>query len=392
MRVNTVGGWAVMGLLVGLSACSPGGAPGGPGAGGPPAVSVVPAVARQVQEADEFTARLEAPDTVALRARVAGTLEGVHFKEGQLVSKGQLLFTLDARPFQAEVGRAEAQLAAARSQADLARSELARAEKLVDIQAVSGQEIDQLRAAVRNAQAQAQSAQALLTQAQLNLGYTRITSPVAGRSSRTGVTVGNLVGVGEPVLTTVVSTDRIHAYFDASEALYLKYGNAARAGTQASAPAAATVKLGLANEQGFAHTGRLDFVDNRLDTATGTVRARAVFDNKDGRFTPGLSARLQLSGAGAFDAVLVPERAITTDQNRKLVLVVGDKNIVQPRPVEVGALVGGMRVVKGVKAGESVIVEGLLRAFPGAPVTPQVLKVDAEGMPLPTPPAAAPKG
>ncbi len=390
--------WAMRGLaaltaLLGLLGCGQGGGQGGgPGAGGPPQVSVAPAVARKVQEIDEFTARLEAPDTVELRARVAGTLEGVHFKEGQTVSKGQLLFTLDARPSQAEVERAQSQVTAARSAVELTRSELARAEKLVAIQGVSAQEIDQLRAALRNAQAQQQAAQAALTQAQLSLNYTRITAPVAGRTSRANVTVGNLVGVSEPVLTTVVSTDRMYAYFDASEALYLKYGRAAREGTRpGSREGASAVRLGLANEQGFPHEGRMDFVDNRLNPATGTIRGRAVFDNKDGVFTPGLFARVQIVGAGEYEAVLVADKAITTDQNRKLVLVVDEKNIVQPRPVEVGALIQGMRVVKGVKAGERVIVDGLLRAFPGAPVTPEVLKVDAQGMPIPAPPPAAPK-
>ena len=292
-------GAALAAVLLLLNACGKGDAGPG-GAPPPPAVSVVPVIQRAVQEQDQFSARLEAPDTVELRARVAGTLEGVHFREGQRVKKGDLLFTLDARPFQAELARAQAQAVAARSAADLSKSELARAEPLLKIQGVSAQEIDQLRAAVRNAEAQLKSAEAAVQSAQLNLGYTRITAPVGGQTSRAMVTPGNLVGAGEPVLMTLVGSDKVYAYFDASEALYLKYGRAARDATDpkfAGKGGAPKVRLGLANESGFPHEGRLDFVDNRLDPATATVRSRAVFDNKDGRFTPGLTARLQLEGS-----------------------------------------------------------------------------------------------
>jgi RND family efflux transporter MFP subunit len=219
-------------------------------------------------------------------------------------------------------------------------------------------------------------------QAQLNLSFTRISAPVAGAMSRANLTPGNLVGVGEPVLSTLVGSDKVYAYFDASEALFLKYGAQARAAL-AGKGTPPVVRLGLANESGFPHQGKLDFVDNRLDPATATVRSRAVFDNKDGRFTPGLTARLQLGGAEPVQALLVPDRAIGTDQTRKVVLVVGEKNIVQPRPVVPGPLVNGLRVVTGgVKAGELVIVEGQLRAFPGAPVTPQTLKQDENGLPI----------
>ncbi|MFG6460664.1 efflux RND transporter periplasmic adaptor subunit [Roseateles sp. DXS20W] len=354
------------------------------GAGGPPPVSVAPATQREVQEFDEFTARLEAPDTVEVRARVAGTVEAVRFKEGQLVKKGEPLFTIDARAFKAEVARAEAQIAAAKTQAELAKADLARAEKLVSANAVSQQEIDQLRAALRSAEANQKSAEAALVQARLNVEYASVTAPVSGRTSRANVTPGNLVGVGDPVLTTVVSSDKVYAYFDASEATYLKYMRSAK-------PVQTAVQMGLSNEQGFPHTGKLDFVDNRLNPATASIRARAVFDNKGGLFTPGLYARVKLGGGGTYPGVVVPDRAITTDQTQKLVLIVGPNNIVQPRPVKPGALIDGMRVVEGVKAGELVIVDGLLRAFPGAPVTPQVLKVDDKGMPIPAAqPGAAP--
>lgn len=372
-------------LLALLAACGqkPDGAGGHGGPGGPPPVSVAPATQREVQEFDEFTARLEAPDTVEVRARVAGTVEAVRFKEGQVVKKGEPLFTIDARAFKAEVARAEAQVAALKTQSDLARADLARAEKLVSVNAVSQQEIDQLRSTLRSAEANLKGAEAALVQARLNVEYANVTAPVTGRTSRANVTPGNLVGVGDTVLTTLVSSDKVYAYFDASEATFLKYIRAAK-------PVSTVVQMGLSNEQGFPHTGKLDFVDNRLNPATASIRARAVFDNKGGQFTPGLYARVKLGGSATYAGVVVPDRAITTDQTHKIVLVVGPNNIVQPRPVNPGALIDGMRVVDGVKAGELVIVDGLLRAFPGAPVTPQVLKVDDKGMPIPAPPPGAP--
>jgi RND family efflux transporter MFP subunit len=371
---------AIVSTLVVNAACSPSNAQGGPG--GPPPVSVAPAVQRALQSSEDFSARIEAQETVELRSRVAGTLERVHFKEGQRVAKGALLFTIDARPFAAEVDRAQAQLAAARTQLELARSERARAEKLLPMQAISQQEVDQLRAAERNGESTQAAAQAALATAQLSLGYTRITAPVAGRLSRANVTAGNLVGVGEPVLSTLVASDRVQVWFDASEASYLKIAQAMRAGGPAP-----TIAVGLADESGHPHTGTVDFIDNRLNPATGSIRVRATLDNKDGRFVPGLSARVRLASGAAAPATLVPERAIGTDQTRKVVMVVGANNIVTPREVKLGALADGMRVVTGVKAGELIIVDGLQRAFPGAPVTPTLLKVDDRGLPIVPPPA-----
>ncbi len=383
-------GLALSIAALGLVGCGGGGGGGGPGGGpgGPPPVSVAPAVKRQVQDVDEFNARLEATQLVDVRSRVAGTLDRVHFKEGQRVAKGELLFSIDSRPFAAEVARVEAQIAAVKSQLELARSEVVRAEKLMPIQGISAQELDQLRAAVLNGEANLKGAEAQLLTARLNLGYTRITSPMAGRVSRSAQTAGNLVGAGDPVLTTIVSTDKIYAFFDASEAQFLKYQKAARPGSRELLP----VLMGLSDEPGFPHKGQLDFIDNRLNPATATIRARAVFDNAAGRFTPGLSARLQLGGTGSYDATLVPERAIGTDQTRKIVLAVGPNNIVTPKEVKLGALFDGMRVVRGIEPGENIIVDGLQRAFPGAPVTPQVLKVDDKGMPIPAPPAGGPPG
>jgi RND family efflux transporter MFP subunit len=362
------------------SGCSPSNAQGGPG--GPPPVSVAPVTQRALQTSEEFSARIEAQATVELRSRVAGTVDRVHFKDGQRVAKGALLFTIDPKPFAADLERAQAQLASARTQSALATSERERAEKLLPMQAISAQEVDQLRAAERNAQAAEKSARAAVNTSQLSLGYSRITAPVAGRISRADVTPGNLVSVGTPVLSTIVASDTVQVWFDASESSFLKISQAMRAGG-----AAPTVAVGLANEEGYPHTGTVDFVDNRLNPATGSIRVRAILDNKDGRFTPGLSARVRLASGTAAPATLVPERAIGTDQTRKVVMVVGEKNVVTPREVKLGALADGMRIVSGVKAGELIVVDGLQRVFPGAPVTPTVLKVDDKGMPIVPPPA-----
>jgi RND family efflux transporter MFP subunit len=377
-----------MTLSAQMTGCSPAQSAGGPG--GPPPVSVAPVTQRNVQAFDDFSARLEAASSVELRSRVAGTLNQIHFVEGQRVAKGALLFTIDPRPFAAEVSRVQAQLNGTRTQLELTASELGRAEKLLPMQAVSVQEIDQLRAAQRNAQSNLAANQAALKTAELNLSFTRVVAPISGRMSRSNLTVGNLVAVGEPVLSTLVSTDKVYAYFDASESTFLRLAAQQRAGG-----AAPVVLMGLADEenlsQNMPHKGTVDFIDNRLNPATGSIRVRAVFNNAQQRFTPGLSARVRLLAADAAPATVVPERAINTDQTRKVVMVVGANNIVAPREVKLGALLGGMRVVTGVKAGELIIVDGLQRANPGAPVTPQVLKVDAEGMPM-VPAAAAPPG
>jgi RND family efflux transporter MFP subunit len=377
----------VAAVAVLTSGCGPSNAQGA-GPGGPPPVSVAPVTQRALQTSEEFSARIEAQATVELRSRVAGTVDRVHFKEGQRVAKGALLFTIDPKPYAAELERAQAQLASTRTQSALAKSERERAEKLLPMQAISAQEVDQLRAAERNAQAAEKSARAAVNTAQLSLGYTRITAPVAGRISRADITAGNLVSVGEPVLSTIVASDTVQVWFDASEASFLKISQAMRAGGPTP-----TVAVGLANEEGHPHTGAVDFVDNRLNPATGSIRVRAILDNKSGLFTPGLSARVRLASGAAVPSTLVPERAIGTDQTRKVVMVVGEKNVVTPREVKLGALADGMRAVTGVKAGELIVVDGLQRVMPGAPVTPTVLKVDDKGLPIvPPPQPPAPPG
>lgn len=357
-----------------LSAC--GGradAQGGP----PPAmpVSVSPAVQRTVSDLETFSGRIEAAEFVELRPRVAGTVDKVHFADGASVARGQLLFTIDPRPFEAEVARAAAQVAAARARAELATAELARADKLLQSKAISKQEADQLAAGNRTSQADIEAAEAALKVARLNLSHTQVRSPIAGRISRASVTAGNLVNE-QVVLTTIAASSKVHAYFDGSEQTFLR--------VRAAGSKPPVVRLGLANETGYPHQGQLDFVDNRLNPQTGAIRLRASFDNKDGRFVPGLAARISMTTSAPYTATLVPERAVGTDQDRKVVVVVGQDGQPQFRAVRLGALQDGMRVVLGdaIKPGENVVVEGLQRIMPGMPVQPQVLKVDERGMPV----------
>lgn len=360
--------------------------------GGPPMappISAAPAVQRKLPLFDEFSARLEAVETVELRSRVAGTVMKVHFRDGQDVKRGELLFSIDARPFAAELARAQAQLAAAQNAEALSASELLRSRKLLEQKAVAQQEADQAEATARSAQAAVRVAQAALASAQLNVEYAQIRAPIAGRVSRAAVTTGNLVGVGEPVLTTVVAQDKVHAWFDMSEQAYLRarprlmVKDGVKNGAKAGAGPGSMVSLGLANEAGFPHSGTVDFIDNRLNAATGSIRVRAVFDNRAGLFLPGLFARLRLSASAAQDVVLTPERAIGTDQSKRFVYVVGADKLAQFREVKLGPLVNGLRIIEsGLKAGELVVVNGLQRVRPGAPVAAQVLAVDEHGMPV----------
>jgi len=347
-------------------------------------VSVSPAVLRPVVDSEEFSGRLEAADYVELRPRVNGTIDKVHFTDGALVRKGDLLFSIDSRPFEAEAARAQSQLTSIKARFELAQSELARAQKLLDSQAVSKQEVDQLAASQRTSQADIQGAEAALRIARLNVEYAQVRAPIAGRVSRANVTAGNVVSE-QSVLTTIAGVSKVYAYFDGSERTYLRLNESKTGGK------APKVRMALLDEQGFPHEGVVDFIDNRLNPQTGAVRMRATFDNAGGRFTPGLSARLRMESAAAYDAVLVPERSIGTDQTKKFIYVVGADGKPQFREVHLGALADGMRVVKGsVKPGEHVVVDGLQRIQPGMLVAPQVLQVDAKGMPIVPPVGAAP--
>ncbi|WP_137973076.1 multidrug efflux RND transporter periplasmic adaptor subunit MexE [Pseudomonas sp. F(2018)] len=334
-------------------------------------VSIAEVIEQPINEWDEFTGRLEAPESVEVRPRVSGYIDKVAFDEGSLVKKGDLLFQIDPRPFEAEVKRLQAQLQQARANQTRAANEARRGERLRQSNAISAELADARASAATEAQAAVAATQAELENAQLNLSFTRITSPIDGRVSRAEITEGNLVGAGQSLLTSVVSTDKVYAYFDADERVFLKYVELARkAGSDARG--ASPVYLGLTSENGHPHEGQLDFLDNQVNPRTGTIRGRAVFDNRDGRFTPGLYARLKLVGSSTYPAALIKDEAVGTDLGKKFVLVLGDKNTVDYRAIELGPKLEGLRIVRsGLSKGEKIVVNGLQRAMPGATVDPQ---------------------
>jgi multidrug efflux system membrane fusion protein len=343
-----------------------------PGGGAPITAAVV--IDKSVNETQEFSGRLEAVERVDIRARVGGFITSVNFKPGSEVKKGDVLFVIDQRPYQAETNRAEAAAASARAKADLAKLELTRAERLLQDKAIAQREFEEKASSMKELDAQARAAQASLETARLNLAYTSVVSPISGRVSKAEVTTGNLID-GSNILTSVVSSHQIYASFDGDEATYLRVGRASQKGTPV------TVKIGLANEAGFPHEGKLEFVDNRLDAATGSVRMRATFANADNLLVPGLFARVQLGGGESTKtrATLIADRAVGTDQNRKFVYVVGKDSKAEYRPVTLGPIVEGLRVVRdGLKPGEKIIVNGLQRVHPGSPVTAQEVAMDQD--------------
>ncbi len=348
----------------------------------PPApveVSIADALEREVAQWDEFTGRLEAVESVEVRPRVTGYIESVKFAEGSLVHAGDLLFIIDPRPYRAELAKAEAELTRATARVELAESDVARSEKLRQIKAVSQEEFDTRVNAAREARANVAAAIAAVDAAQLNLEVTRVVAPITGRISKAAVTAGNLVTGGTSqatLLTTIVSVDPMYVTFEGDEQVYLKYRELAHRGEKQVAPN--SVQMGLANEQGYPHVGSFVFIDNQIDPRTGTIRARAAFDNKDGYFTPGLFARVKLLGQSSFKAVLVDDRAVGTDQSQKFVYVVDADNKVAYRTVKVGRLTDGLRIVtEGLRPGESVVVNGLQRVRPGAVIAPHKVAMDA---------------
>ena len=357
-----------------------------PGPPPPPQVTVASVIERDVTEWDEFTGRLQAVDSVEVRPRVSGLIAAVRFQEGAIVRRGDPLFEIDPRPFQAEVDRLRAELNRAGATNQRAASELQTAEKLRAENAIAKEEHDRRAAFAQESTAQAAAVEAALRAAELNLEFTRVTSPIDGRVGRAIVTEGNLVssGPGEAtLLTTVVSLDPVYAYFDADEQIFLKYsaaagpkGPALRGGLH-NRGAELPIRMALANDESFPRLGRLDFIDNQLDGSTGTIRGRAVFRNSDGQLTPGLFVRLRLAGTGSYRGLLIQDRAVGTDLSKKFVYVVGPKNEVQYRTVTLGPIVDGLRVVRtGLEAGESVVVNGLQRVRPGVQVTPVVEATD----------------
>jgi RND family efflux transporter MFP subunit len=340
-----------------------------------PQVSVAHVVSRPVTEFDEFTGRFVAVERVEVRPRVSGYIDSVALKPGREVKKGDVLFTIDPRPYDAELKRAKAELARARTQLSLARSERDRATKLREQRAISQEEFDTRVAGSEQAEANVDVASAAVDAAALNLSFTRIESPISGLVSREEVTPGNLVAAGQTLLTTVVSVDQIYVEFEGDEQVYLKYAAMTRSGELANArDSNLPLWVGLANEQGTPHEGKMVFVDNALDAQTGTIRARALLDNRERRFTPGLFARVKLVGSGKYDALLINDSAIGTDQNVRYVFAVSPENKVEYRAVKLGPVVDGLRVVReGLKEGETIVVNGLQRVRPGVTVNPQLV-------------------
>jgi RND family efflux transporter MFP subunit len=346
-----------------------------------PQVTVAPAVERLVADWDEFTGHFEAVNTVEVRPRVGGLVQRVGFVEGALVRQGDVLFVIDSRPYEAEVARAEAVLAQARTRNQLAAMEVERAQKLVNTQAISREELDARTSGQAEGDAAIRAAQAAVRVARLNLEWTVVRAPISGRVGRAEITAGNLVQAGPTLLTTIVSLDPIYVYFDTDEQAYLKY-----MGAQSTGPNGRQVLIGLANESGFPHQGRLNFVDNRVDGASGTIRARAVLSNPNGEFTPGLFARVRLLGGDRHLATMVQDQAIGTDQDRKFVLVLKSDTTVEYRPVTTGRVVEGLRTVQsGLKPGERVVINGLMRVRPGMKVAATNAAMVVAESPAPAP-------
>ncbi|HTJ64624.1 MAG TPA: efflux RND transporter periplasmic adaptor subunit [Alphaproteobacteria bacterium] len=343
-------------------------------AGGPP-VTVANPTARRITEWDDYTGRFQATEYVEIRARVNGYLQSINFTDGEIVKKGDLLFVIDPRPYQATADSAAAALSEAQARLDLANRQQSRAASLAKTQNGSVEALDKAVQEQRAATGALEAAQANVRRAQLDLEFTHITAPVTGRIGRHLVSLGNLISGGEAnstLLTTIVSLDPIYFYFDADQNSYLKYTRLAQTGLRKSSREVPNpVRLALADETGFKHQGHMDFVDNQIDFGTGTIRGRAIFDNPDLIFTPGMFARIQLLGEPEHDAIQLPDEAIGTDQARRFVYVLSDDNIATSREVKLGPIVDGLRVVRsGLSASDRVIVNGLQRVRVGQPVTP----------------------
>ncbi|ANQ85759.1 efflux RND transporter periplasmic adaptor subunit [Azoarcus olearius] len=343
----------------------------------PSPVDVATVAAQQITDWRSYSGRLEAVDRVEIRPLVSGTVTEVHFQDGALVKKGDPLFTIDPRPYAAALEHARAQLAAAEARAAYTANDLARGERLIADNAIARRDYEEKQNAAREAEANRLAARAAVESARLNLEYTRITAPVAGKLSRAEVTVGNVVaaGAGTPPLTTLVSMARMYAAFDVDEQSFLASIN----GKQG---AAVPVHLGLANEDDYPRSGTVSSVDNRMDTSSGTIRVRAVFDNPDASLLPGLYARIRLGSATPRQALLIDEKAIGTDQDKRFVLVVDDANRTAYREVKLGAAQGPLRVVEsGLAAGERIVVNGLQRARPGQIVNPNEVLMSGTASP-----------
>jgi multidrug efflux system membrane fusion protein len=361
---------AAVALATWVAACSPPPPPARP----PPEVSVATPLQHPVDDWDEYTGRLAAVDRVEIRARVSGYLQSVHFQEGALVARGDLLAVIDPRPYEAAQARAEAERAEARVRLALADNEFARAERLFKTRNISEEDFDERSKQRQQAAAAVAGAEASLRRAALDVEFTKVRAPVKGLAGRKLVTEGNLISGGSDgstLLTTVVSLDPIHAYMTADERAFLRYVRLDREGKQASARySPVPVRMELLDESGFPHLGHMDFVDNQVDTMTGTMLARAVFPNPDLLLTPGLFVRMRLAGGPSYQALLVPDAAIGSDQSQRFVFVLDAQNLPQRRTVVLGRMVGSLRVIaSGLVPTDRVVVNGVQRLRAGAPVT-----------------------
>jgi membrane fusion protein, multidrug efflux system len=344
-----------------------------------PQVQVAEVIHRPLREWQEFSGRLQAPNTVELRPRVSGYVDRVAFADGARVKKGQLLFQIDPRPFQAEVDRLVAERTRSVSDLELAKANRARAERLISAHAISREEYERQVAAEASAQGALGSIDALLQEARLNREFTEVRAPIDGHASRAIITAGNLV-TSASLLTTLVSDDPVYVYFDTDEQTYLRYAKAKRDRANASA-GASDIYIGLVDEDGYPHPGQLDFIDNQVDASTGTIRARAALANPDGRYTPGLFARVRLIGGEDHDSVLIEDRAVGTDLSKKFVLTLTKDNHIEYRLVELGPEINGLRVVtQGLAPNELIVVNGLQHVRPGQSVAAtRVAMSDAAG-------------
>ena len=348
---------------------------------GLPAVTVSRPVQQKITEWDEYTGRFVAVKTVEIRARVSGFIDSIHFKDGQIVKQGDLLFIIDPRPYRLAVEQATADRDRTRAKLAIARSDVERATPLLRSQSVTEREFDTRKSTQEDASAAVMSADAALRQAQLNLEWTEVRAPIAGRISDRRVDAGNLIAGGQSgatLLTSIVSIDPIHFVFDGSEADFIHYLRLAAAGERPSSRDVQNpVAVRLADESDYKHLGRMDFVDNVVNAKTGTIRGRAIFDNKDGLLTPGFFGRVRLFG-GEHDALLLPDSAIASDQSNKIVFTVATDDTVGVKRVELGPLVHGLRVIRsGLNAGDRVVIEGLARARPGQKVKAEDGKIEA---------------
>jgi RND family efflux transporter MFP subunit len=362
----------IVSLFAYLGTAIPLHAQGAPSA--PPPVTVAKPVVKDIMEWDEFIGRFEAVDQVDIRARVSGYIDKIHFKDGSIVKVGDPLFTVDQRPYRLAVEQADTAVASAQSRLDFAVSDLQRAETLSRSGNITEQLLDQRRQNQQTARAELDRSRAALAQARLELEFTEIKAPIAGRVSRRLVSIGNLVNANQSVLTNIVSLDPIHFYFDVDERSYLGYSRMADGGTRPSGRDNPNeVFVATTDEREPKRLGRMDFVDNRLDPATGTMRGRAVFENKDMWLTPGLFGRIRIIGSGTYKGVLVPDEAVASDQDRRVVFVVNPDNTVAAKPVRPGPRIDGYRVVReGLTGDETIVVNGLMRVRAGAKITPQL--------------------